>query len=139
MPFANNITPSSKQQQLYSDFTDSFMQAPFSNDLAKTTNQNSVKQSLRNIVRTYMGERPYDNTIGQSGNYGVFGLNDGLTADIVKQTITDAVKQNEPRVNLVNVSVDVKTNPNAMTVSIYFSIQNIPDVLSVQIILNRVR
>jgi phage baseplate assembly protein W len=122
---ANNVTPSSRQTQIYSDFTDEFLKAPFSDDLAKTTNQNSVKQSLRNICKTFIGERPYDNTIGQSGNYGLFGLNDSLTESIVTQTLTDAINQNEPRVSLLNITVDSSTIPNAMSITISFNVLNI--------------
>ena len=139
MPTTNNLTSSSLQQLVYSDFTDNLLQAPFSNDLAKITNENSIKQSLRNIVKTYCGERLYDNSIGQSGNYGLFGLNDTLTESIVKQTLIDAIKNNEPRVNVAIINVDSQTNPNALVIEIFFNITNISNILSISVVLNRVR
>jgi len=138
MNIANNQTITSKLGVLYSDFTDNFFKAPFSNDLAKVTNENSVKQSIRNIARTILGERLYDETIGQSGNYGLFGLSDTLTESVVKQTLMDALKHNEPRAAILGITVDSQSIPNALSVVIYFSIQNAPN-LSVSVILTRVR
>ena len=138
MNIANNQTITSKLGVLYSDFTDNFLKAPFSNDLAKVTNENSVKQSIKNIARTILGERLYDETIGQSGNYGLFGLSDTLTESVVKQTLMDALKHNEPRAAILGITVDSQSIPNALSVVIYFSIQNAPN-LSVTVILTRVR
>lgn len=138
MNIANNQTITSKLGILYSDFTDNFLKAPFSNDLAKVTNENSVKQSIKNIARTILGERLYDETIGQSGNYGLFGLSDTLTESVVKQTLMDAIGHNEPRAAVLGITVDSQTIPNALSVVIYFSIQNAPN-LSVSVILTRVR
>jgi phage baseplate assembly protein W len=139
MNISNNQTITSKIGLLYSDFTDNFDKSPFSDDLAKVTNENSVKQSLKNIVRTILGERLYDNTIGQSGNYGLFGLNDGLTQTVVSQTLTDAIKQNEPRVNLLGITVDSTSIEYALSITIYFMVINNPNTLSTNIIIKRVR
>lgn len=124
---------------LFSDFTDNFNKAPFSDDLAKITNENSVKQSIKNICRTYLGERLYDNTIGQSGDYGLFGLDDGLAATIVKTNLMDALKQNEPRATILDIIVDTKSVDHGMIVTVIFMVQNNPNPLSTQIILERVR
>ncbi len=139
MPTTNNLTITNRQQLIYSDFTDNLLKAPFSDDLAKITNENSIKQSLRNIVRTYCGERLYDNSIGQSGNYGLFGLNDVLTESVVIKTLTDAIKNNEPRIYLVRIDVNTQMNPNSLIVTIFFNIKNLPNLFSIEVVLDRIR
>lgn len=134
---ANTQTIVSKIGILYSDFPDNFAQAPFSNDLAKVTNVNAVKQAIKNIVRTTLGERLYDNTIGSSANYSLFGLNDSMTASVLQQNIIHALKS-ETRANILQVLVDAQTKPG-ITIQVVFQVVNDANVYSTQIIISRTR
>jgi len=135
---ANTQTITSKIGIIYSDIPNNFNKAPFTDDLAKVVNENSVKQSIKNICKTILGERPYDNTIGQAADYSLFGLNNALTQTVITQALTDALKL-EPRAKIANILVDAESSLNAVQISIYFTIINNPNLLSVQIVLDRVR
>ena len=135
---ANTQTIVSKIGILYSDFPNNFAQAPFSNDLAKVTNVSAVKQSIKNIARTALGERLYDNTIGSSANYSLFGLNDSMTESIIETNLQDALAK-ETRASIIRVAVDAHTNPDAIVVQIYFAVINDNNNYSTQIIIARVR
>jgi phage baseplate assembly protein W len=137
IPSSNTQTRTSYIGIIYSDFTDNFNKAPFSNDLAKITNENSVKQSLKNICLTHLGERLYDNSIGTI--FQVFGQNDAIFQSVVSQSLTDAIRSNEPRCNLLGINVDSTSIPNALSVTIYFTVINIPGNQSVNILINRIR
>lgn len=135
----NNQTITSKQGIIYSDIPNNFAKAPFSNDLAKVTNINAVKQSLKNIAKTILGERLYDNTIGRSSSdYAQFGLNDDLATSNIQHTLKDALAL-EPRATISQITVDTTSIANAMVITIYFSVINTGGTYSTAIILDRVR
>ena len=122
----------------YSDFDDDFAKNPITGNLARLTNEESVKQALRNLVLTNRGERFYSSTTGGNISRHLFELASPLTADNLRVDIETAIKQ-EPRVNLENVEVYDDSNRNSYLVIVYFSIINIPGTLKLEIILKRAR
>jgi hypothetical protein len=131
-------TPTQKQI-IYSDFATNFNCSPYSNDLAIVTNENSVKQSLMNIVLTMLGQRLYDDTIGSSGQYNLFGLSDDFETQLAVQAIEDAIIQNEPRANIISVIITPNVNGNSYDLAITFSVLNNPSQFNVNISINRIR
>lgn len=134
-------TQTTIQQEYFSDFLASFDKSPLSSDLARITNENSVKQSIRNIVLTNLGERLFQPTIGGNITRLLFEPYSGFTADDLKKDILNTIKQNESRVSASDLSVNVIFNAdqNAFTVNIFFYIINNPNPLSLDIVLQRVR
>ena len=61
---ADKFTQTQKKQILFSDFLDNFDRVPFNNQLAKVTNENSVRQSITNLVLTNYGERLFQPNVG---------------------------------------------------------------------------
>ena len=57
---ADKQTLERKKSELYSDFLTNFDMNPVTGNLAKVTNESSVKQALRNLMLTMTGERFYD-------------------------------------------------------------------------------
>lgn len=127
------------KQVFYSDFADSFQQSPFSGDLAIVTNENSVKQSLRNIVSTIAGDRPYDNQIGRLGDYQQWELINDLSGQLMANDLKKTITQNEPRIQLLDVLVNPNPTNEYYIVSIYFYLVNNPQQLSLDVLIKRVR
>lgn len=136
---ANTQTASTKQQIIYSDIANNFDKAPFSDDLARVTNVNSVKQSIRNIIRTKLGERLYDDTIGSVSQYGLFELADFPSGQIMIQYVKNALAHNEPRAIVQDVVVDMQPDNYYYTLTVYFSVINVPGNFSVSVNLKRIR
>lgn len=135
-------TQTTTQPEYFSDFLTSFDKSPLSSDLARTTNENSVKQSLRNIVLTNLGERLFQPTIGGNVNRLLFEPFSGFTADDLKKDIVNTIKQNERRAIISDGSVQVFANQdrNSFTVNIFFYVVNNPsEQVSLQLVLQRVR
>ncbi len=139
MASANNQTFTIKLGIIYSDIPDNFNKTPFSNDLARVTNENSVKQSMQNIIQTIAGERLYDNTIGPSNLLGLFELDDSLTSTIAIQTVKDTLQASEPRASILQILVNNKPDQNYYIITIYFTVLNNPNILSTNVLIQRVR
>jgi phage baseplate assembly protein W len=136
---ADKITQLSKKQEFFSDFLTNFDKHPITNNLAKTTNEESVKQSLRNLILTNIGERLFEPTVGSNVLASLFEPDDVVTAQNIVYHINLTVAQNEPRVNMLDVSVVPLPDQNAFSVSLLFSIINNPTPIALSLILRRVR
>ena len=130
------------QQEYFSDFLSSFDKSPLSNDLARIRNENSVKQSVRNLILTDLGERICQPNVGGNVNRLLFEPFTGFTADDLKKDILNTIRQNEPRVSATDLSVSVIPNldQNQMTVNVLFYIINDSSTqISLSLVLQRVR
>lgn len=132
-------TSTAKQQEYFSDFLSSFDKSPLSSDIARITNENSIKQSIRNLVLTNLGERLFNPNIGGDISRMLFEPYTGFTADDLKKDIINTIKQNELRANDISVNVIANEDQNRFTVNIFFYIINNPNQLSLELVLQRVR
>lgn len=124
----------------YSDFLTSFDTNPVTGFLARVTNEESVKQSIKNLILTDRTERFYHPRIGSKIHSLLFEPLDEVTAQMIKDTIQETIKNCEPRANLINIDVIPYEQDNAYYVTVYFYIINIPEQpVQVSVILNRVR
>jgi hypothetical protein len=139
MARSNIYTQTYNQQERYSDFLLSFDKNPQTGNLGRVLNEQSVKQALRSLILTDLGERFYAPTIGSKIKSALFDPIDAATADLIRTTIYQAVQNNEPRVNLIEVVVADDADNNRYVVNIIFNLINIPDVIQLDLLLKRVR
>lgn len=132
-------TQTYKQQERYSDFLVSFNKNPQTGNLAKVTNEESVKQSLRLLILTSLGERFYSPYVGSKLKSSLFDPVDPMTSDVIRTTIFQCIQNNEPRVNLIEVVVADDSDNNRYAVNIIFNLINIPEVLQLDLLLKRAR
>jgi len=126
-------------QIFFSDFLDNFDSHPVNNTLARAINADAVKQSMRNLVLTNLGERLFQPTIGSDVLKSLFEPNDIVTAENISYYIKNTLKQNEPRVLVLTVDVTPDTESSSFNVTIIFSLVNNTTTQSLDIILKRVR
>lgn len=136
---ADKITQVTKTPDLFSDFLDDMVPHPVTGDLARIKNEQSIKQSLRNIVLTNYGERPFQSYIGSNVNRSLFDMNDSITAESIRAHVDVAIKNCEPRVNLIDVSVNSFPMEDKMAVNIVFAIINSTALQNLNLIIKRVR
>lgn len=132
-------TPTYKQQERYSDFLLSFDKNPQTGNLARVTNEQSIKQALRTLVLTNLGERFYAPFTGSKVRSSLFEPTNPVTADSIRTSIFQAIQNNEPRVNLIEVVVADDSDNNSYVVNIVFNLINIPEVLQLDLLLKRAR
>jgi phage baseplate assembly protein W len=128
-----------KKKEFYSDFLINFDMNPITGTLARVTNEDSVKQSLKNLILTNRTERPYNPLIGSRINSLLFDPLDSYTAQNIKEEIEETIKAFEPRAVLHEVFVSADEDNNGFTVNIIFSTINIPQETRIELFLQRVR
>ena len=136
---ADKITETLYVQQTFSDFTNDLTVHPISQQLVILKNADSVKQSLRNLILTNLGEKPFSPLFGSNVNKSLFELFDPFFVEDVKRYVTLAVTQYEKRVNLISVDVTQDARETGVTINIVFSLINTTQPLSISIYVKRVR
>jgi phage baseplate assembly protein W len=112
----------SKRTSVYSDFDLAFLPHPNTGDLTVLQDINSVKQSVRNLILTSPGERPFSPEIGSGVRALLFEPVDAFTAVDLKEAITLAIENYEPRVKLLEVKVYDEADNNRYRIEIEFMI-----------------
>lgn len=128
-----------KKKEFYSDFLINFDMNPITGTLARVTNEDSVKQSLKNLILTNRTERPYNPLFGSRISSLLFDPLDTFTAQSIKEEIMETVRAFEPRVVLHEVLVLPDEDNNGFIVNIIFSTINIPQETRIELFLQRVR
>jgi phage baseplate assembly protein W len=136
---ADNFTQTRKIPDLFSDFLNDLTPHPITKDIVRTKNDSSIKQAIKNIVLTNLGERLFQPTIGSEINGALFEPNDIILEENLKFTIRSAIAFHEPRAQVLNVEVFSFAEENRVAINIYFSIINSTVVETVNLILRRVR
>ena len=140
MARADKFSLEQKKTEIYSDFLNSFEQNPLTGALARVTNEDSVKQSLRNIVLTNVGERFYDSNKGSKIKQSLFELYDPSTVEIIRIQLGEAIAAYEPRAIIQDIRLQEDLERNGYYVTLIFSIINIPDqTFSLDLSIQRVR
>jgi phage baseplate assembly protein W len=127
------------QSEIFSDFLNSFSIHPISGSLAKVTNQNAVRQSVKNLILTNYGERLFQPLVGGDLTRHLFEPMNALTAKNISDSITKTIQYNEPRANLIGVDVRESTDFNSIIVNVVFSIINTNAPISMDVVVKRVR
>jgi len=129
-----------KDRDIYSDFNHTFLPHPFTNQISRKTNVDSVKMALRNLILTNKYERLRNPDFGGNLRRYLFEpFDDDRIPEEIKQAIEELVELYEPRVRLLEVDVQSNEDLNAMNVRIQFSIITSQTDESLDITLYRVR
>jgi phage baseplate assembly protein W len=137
---ADVLTGARKQPDFFSDFLDSFAMTPYGNDLAKITNNKSVNQSIKNLIKTNLGERLFQPTIGSNVNATLFELNNEDVFSNLELLIKETIENNEPRVILLGVLVKTMAeDEHNIEITIAYNLINNPEPITFTLLLKRVR
>ena len=124
---------------LYSDFTTNFEKNPLSKDLSRVTNDDAVKQSIKNLVMTNRGERLFQPELGGDVRALLFSNITPQTLLNAQTIIENLINDHEPRANLIGVVVSVGDDNNSLAITIVFNVINIQEPIQLDLVLARVR
>jgi|TARA_R110000803_G_C11940669_1_gene316539 hypothetical protein len=135
-----SITNNSKRStRIYKDLDLNFTRNPVTNDILRIEDVDAVKRSVRNLVQTNFYERPFHPELGCGIRGLLFENYSPVIGIFLKRKIAEVINRYEPRVSLVNVTLDDDPDRNRLKVSLYFYVQNIPDQVVVETFLQRLR
>ena len=100
--------PLERVSQGFKDLSMTFQANPLNNDLIGLKNGNAIARSVRNIVMTIPGEKPFNENFGSRISGLLFENVDNITATAISDEIRESITNYEPRVSLTSVVV----NPN---------------------------
>jgi phage baseplate assembly protein W len=106
----------------FKDISASFQVNPLNFDLIGLKNENAIARSVRNLVLTQRGERPFAPSLGSGVNGLLFENMDSVTANVLRDEIIEVITNYEPRVELIDVTVTAVPDENAMNVRVQYRI-----------------
>jgi phage baseplate assembly protein W len=135
----NLASPRSKKISLYSDLYKDLTQNPTNGDLALRRDEESVKESIKNLILTDKGERLMQPLIGGNIRAMLFENITPAVLKIIEEQIFITVEEYEPRAELIDVEVKSTIDDNKVEVTIRFYITNIAQPIQLKVFLERIR
>lgn len=106
----------------FKDISLSFKRHPVTNDIAVITNEDAIKRSVMNLVRTRVGERFFNSLLGSNVESMLFELADSGVVDPITEEIKTTINNFEPRVILRQVNVDLRPDQYELEVYVIYDI-----------------
>ena len=106
----------------FRDLSASFQTNPLSNDLIALKNESAIARSVRNLVLTGQGERPFQPVLGTGVSRLLFENMDKLTASAIRSEIRTTIENYEPRVEINEILVEPDFERNAFDVTLQYFI-----------------
>ena len=126
---ADKYTVNSRLQEKFTDLVSTFEVNKYTGDLYRNINDFAVKESLKNIMLTDLGERPFQPTPGGNIRRHLFENFDDRTTLEIKRDVEIAIHNHEPRVVLRDVSVIPDYDNNQVTITIFYTTINSPGLV----------
>ena len=106
----------------FKDISASFQTNPLSNDLIQLKNESAIARSVRNLVLTGQGERPFQPVLGTGVSRLLFENMDKLTASAIRSELRTTIENYEPRVEINEILVEPDFEGNAFHVTLQYFI-----------------
>jgi len=110
-----------------------------SGDIQPLIDLDAVKASVRNLVVTNFGERPFQPNIGSNLRGLLFEPADVFTIFALRQAITDVLLRHEPRVDDIVVQIEDNSDYNRYDVTLAFRVITFDEVVDLELYLSRTR
>ena len=109
----------------FKDINLSFKRHPVTNDLVVIKNEDAIKQSVKNIIFTILGEKPFLPLFGSKMNSSLFELDTNFNETKISDEISSVLLNNEPRISNILVSVSNPSDSHELNVTIQYDITGI--------------
>jgi len=123
----------------YSDLDFKFKPHPNFGDLIALKDINAIKNSVKNLLLTGYGERLFQPNLGCGITNYLFEPLNSLSIASIRQSIERTLKYNEPRVSLVSINITDLSDVNEILVAISVKILNVPELVDIELYLERLR
>ena len=110
----------------FKDINLSFKRHPVTNDVVAIRDEDAIKRSVKNIIFTILGEKPFQPNFGSVINESLFDLSTNLNEVRVTDEITTALVNYEPRISNIDVTVSVYPDSNELNATVQYDIIGVP-------------
>ena len=126
-------------KEKFKDLDLNFEPHPVTLDVPKKIDDEAIKRSVKNLVLTNTYERPFHPEISSGIRELLFENMTPLTAQIISNRVRDVITNYEPRVDLIDIAVDVNLDANAYGITILFRVKNTLRDVNLELALERIR
>jgi len=123
----------------YSDLDFTFKQNPNTNDVGIKKNNAAIIQSCLNILRTNHGERPFNYNFGANLRAYLFENMTQITASNMSTSINLALKNHEPRLEVLNTNIQAKADDNEVFITVTGRVKSSNEILDISTTIERLR
>jgi len=123
----------------YRDLNTKFKVHPTYGDIRPVRDIEAVKNSIRNILLTRRGERPFNPNFGCNLKAYLFEPADPITKAQMEYEIRYSIGEQEPRVKILNLDIQDDPDRNAYYITIQVLIVNNQETADVDVYLERLR
>jgi len=124
----------------FKDLSITFKKHPVTNDLVTVKDNSAVAQSIKGLLLTRKGERPFQPDLGSGLQDLLFEPMDYGTSALIKKEITETLAKFEPRVVVTNLICFPDYDNNGYDVELQYRIRGREDrPVAIDIFLERTR
>ena len=139
---AEGTNLSTRTIKVWKDLDSNFAVHPVTKDVNRIFDAEAIKRSVKNLILTNFGERPFQPWIGSNVKALLFENLDSITIRDLKDTIEVLLKNFEPRVELTDLDITgLEKDDNTLRVIINFTLVNFPsgEVYRLETFLHRIK
>jgi len=112
----------------FKDFSLSFKKHPITNDIIAIFNEDAIKNSVVNLVRTTIGERFFQPSLGTNVENSIFELTTTEISFALQNEINQVLRNYEPRILVTDIFVNVFDDSYELEIIIEYNIIGIEPV-----------
>ena len=132
--------PAQRTSKAFRDISATFQVNPLNLDIVSLRNENAIARSVRNLILTIPGERPFNPVLGSNVHKLLFENFDSQTAFAIKTQIQMCLENFEPRIIVDEVDVSPDFDAHEFNVTITYKIVGIDaDIQQLQFALEPTR
>ena len=110
----------------FKDINLSFKRHPVTNDVVTIRDEDAIKRSVKNIIFTILGEKPFSPNFGSVVNESLFELSTNFSEIRVSDEIKQSLLNHEPRIANITAKVSIYPDSNEMNCTVQYDITGIP-------------
>ena len=110
----------------FKDINLSFKRHPVTNDVVTIRDEDAIKRSVKNIILTILGEKPFEPRFGSVVNEALFDLTTKYDEILIQDEIKSSVLKFEPRITNLVVTTTVYPDSNELNCTVQYDIVGLP-------------
>ena len=110
----------------FKDINLSFKRHPVTNDLVTIKNEDAIKRSVKNIIFTILGEKPFSPDFGSFVSESLFSLNTEYDSITLEDEIKNVLYRFEPRIDNIYVTVSILADTHETNATVAYEIVGEP-------------
>ena len=110
----------------FKDINLSFKRHPVTNDVVTIRDEDAIKRSVKNIIFTILGEKPFEPNFGSVISQSLFDLNTNLNEIRISDEIQQSLLNYEPRIDNIVVTASIYPDSNELNCVVQYDIVGIP-------------